>query len=707
MLTSRRNPIIIPPGVDKDDNAYTTFQWTDADKIRFYRNYPQKIGGWQSVVYGNTQTLTGVPRNVWSFIDNTGVEHVLIGTNTGLYSYENGNLYNITPLVTATTAIANSLSTNYLNPLANNPVTTTINTKTITLAIGSGVATVSRMGDFVLVSGVAGAVGGIAAVDINGTFAISSVVGNNITYESPSATVATSTATGGGAAVVLATRVITVAQAAHGFVEGNRIKILAAAGFGGFVAGDLNIESIVRFIGVNSYAYYSITADTSGNFATSAAAAGGGAATTVQGQIADGTCAFSQALGYGGGLYGLGTYGTGKVFTGVPATPRIWSFAKYNDSIVLTPGNQSGIYLWACNVATAPVLQTAGSIPTAVNYVDVMDDQVVAFGAAGVVNNIKSTNDITNWDTTDPAVEAFSSNLLSYGRLLTREYCKGQNIIFSESSVHKMTFVGLPDIWMFEDIMTSDGLLGPQAADSVQDNVVWVGSSNFYIYNGSIVSVIPNNTLNQWFFTNLSNATFYHSFIHKSIDFNEVWWFAPFDGSEEPNNYVIWNWQEGHWTNGQLSRTASEELTDILIRDQFMAFGQCSPAINGILYRHESAGNYSDNGGNMSGSLTSNYSIIDTGEYMQEILRIIPSTALLPIGTVPAGSTLFNMFIYTKEYDGMPTARTFGPYPITDMTQKVETRANGRQRQYQFTFNNTTGFRFEKFFEELRTTTPR
>src|SRR4249920_31681 len=162
MLTSRRNPIIIPPGVDKDDNAYTTFQWTDADKIRFYRNYPQKIGGWDAIVYGNSQTLRGVPRNVWSFIDNNGVEHVLIGTNSGLYSYEGGGLFNITPLVTATTAIANSLSTNFTTPLANNPVTTTINTKTITLAIGSTVATVSRMGDFVLVSGVAGAVGGIA-----------------------------------------------------------------------------------------------------------------------------------------------------------------------------------------------------------------------------------------------------------------------------------------------------------------------------------------------------------------------------------------------------------------------------------------------------------------------------------------------------------------------------------------------------------------
>src|ERR1700674_478550 len=113
MLTSRRNPIIVPPGVDKDDNAYTAFQWADADKIRFYRSFPQKIGGWQSIKFANSQVLEGVPRSIWSYIDSNGLEHVLIGTNTRLYSYEAGSLYNITPLVTSTTAIANSLATNY------------------------------------------------------------------------------------------------------------------------------------------------------------------------------------------------------------------------------------------------------------------------------------------------------------------------------------------------------------------------------------------------------------------------------------------------------------------------------------------------------------------------------------------------------------------------------------------------------------------
>jgi len=704
MLTSRRNPIDIPPGVDKDDKSYTTFQWTDADKIRFYRSYPQKIGGWEQVIPGNYQRLDGVVRSIWAYFDASGVEHMLIGTDTRLYSYESGNLYNITPLVTATTPIANSLSTNY-GVFANNPITTTIDTKTITVAVSPFAIGLFKVGDFITISGVPGAIGGIAAADINGAFQIATVGVATITYQSSSATNATSTATGGGAAVNLATRVISVAQLAHGFADGDRVKILAAAGFGGFAAGDINIEAVIRNVSVNAYSYYSTQADVSGNYATSSATAAGGGATTVQGQIAAGVCAYNTGLGYGGGLYGAGTYGTPKVFTSGYFAPRIWSFDKFNNGVVLTPGNQSGLYLWGGNIATAPVLQTAGSIPTAINYVAVMNDQIVLFGAAGAVNAITSSSDIAVW-TVSPAITFFNETLKSAGRLLTSEYCKGQYVIFTENSVHKMTFIGSPDVWLIEDIMTSDGLMGPKAATSVQDNVVWLGQENFYIYNGSIASVIPNNTLNEWFFSNVNQGSFYHSFSHKSVAFNEVWWFAPFAGSEEPNNYVIWNWEEGHFTNGQLSRTASENPNNAN-RNQYMAFGQCNPALDSTLYVHESRGNYSDDGANMAGSLTSNYNIIDTGEYMQQILRIVPSTMVLPIGSPSTNALLCNLSIDTKEYDGQLTPRTFGPYPIYDTTQKLEVRANGRQRQYTFEFNNEIGFRFEKFFEELRVTTPR
>lgn len=702
MLTGKRSPILIPPGVNKDDNSYTSFQWTDADKMRFYKGYPQMIGGWTELTSGTNQTITGVIRTIWAFVDTIGREHILIGTNTRLYSYEQNGYYNITPLVSATTAIPNSLSTNY-GTLNNNPLSFTTGSNLITVDVASAPFAIGRFkpNDQILISGASN----IDGFNPNGTFSVASVntIGNTITYLS-SHSFAT-TGSGGGAATVLSTRVITVAQVAHGFEDGDRIKITGSAAIGGFVANDINIEAIIRDVSANEYSYYSTAADSSLNFATSYVTGVGGAGVLVQGQIAAGNCPFQQALGYGTKLYSDSTYGTPR--TGLTTDflfPRIWSFDRYDDNIVLTPGDQGGLYLWAGDITTAPVLQTAGSAPTAINYVAVMNNQVVVFGSGGLDNRIQSTNDITNWDVNDPAVNAFDSDLLDAGRLIASEYCKGQYVIFTTDSVHKMTYVGSPQIWLLEDIMNSDGLLAPQAADAIQDNVVWVGQSNFYIYNGAFVSVIPKNTLNEWFFTNVNETRYYHSFCHKSVEFNEIWWFAPFGNEEEPNNYVIWNWQEGHWTNGTMQRTASENPTNPN-RKQFMAWGQCDPVINGIVYQHEI--DYTDNGNNLTGSLISNYNILGEGDYMQEILRVIPSTTLLPLGSPLHHRTLFNMYVYTKEYDSSQQERTFGAYPVSDLTEKIEIRANGRQRQYEFTFDTTDGFRIGKFFEELKLTTPR
>ena len=705
MLTSKRNRIEIPPGINKDDNSYTAFQWSDADKIRFYQGYPQKIGGWKGLTFNNKQTLNGVCRSMWGYIDNTGVEHLLIGTSTRLYSYENSNLYNITPLVNGATTIANSLSTNYQDPLNNDPIETKNGTTTITLSVAPLNMSLFQVGDTIKISG-ATDVGGILAANINGTFNISSVdtLNSKITYQAT--TTATDTETGGGAIVILSTRVISVFHMAHGFSDGDRIKISGAIDFGGFIADDLNIEAIIRNVSDDAYSYYSTTASVSGNFANSSVINGGGPDTAVQGQIAAGNCAISQPLGYSGGLYGVGTYSTGKEFSGINfALPQIWSFSKLNNTVVLTPGNQGGLYLWNGDIATAPVLQTTGNVPTAINYVTIENDQIIVFGAGGIPNNMTSTNNITNWNpATNSSVQSIDFN--TSGTLIASAYSKGQVLVFSENAIFIMRYVGLPNVWVTDILMTSDGILGPKALTTINDNIIWVGQNNFYIYNGSIVSTIPNNTIRQWFFSNLNSTSYYHSFVHKSIDFSEIWFFAPFGSSVECNNYIIWNWEEGHFTNGLLERTASEDPSN-LRRNQYLINGKCDASIPTTLYAHEIYNDYTDDGSDMTGSLTSNDNLIGEGDYMQEILRVVPSTSVLPIGTKAAGNILFSMTIKTKEYDGNVDYRTFGPYNILDNTRKIETRANGRQRQYTFNFSNKVGFRFEKFFEELRTTTPR
>lgn len=687
-LQGFRQIINIPPGVNKDDNAFTSLSYSDADKIRFHQGLPEKIGGWIAQNSINDQELKGVPRTIYTYDDFDGIERTIIGTHTRLYSYQNGYLYNITPLVTGTTAIPNSLATNF----------TTFATDAIAVIDESDVATITysplttitfQEQDLIQIAGVASAIGGVPAASFNDEFSIFNVTAT--TFDIYVGTAATSTATGGTGAT-LSTKIITVTQAAHGFANGDRIKIASAANFGGYLAGDLNIEGIIRYVNANSYKYALITT----SYATSSATAGGGAATTVQGQIAAGECTIRGEAGFGAGPYGLGAYSEGANITGSVTLPRIWSIDRYNDGVVLTPGSQGALYEWDGDVNVAPTIVL--NSPTAINYVFVAsaENQIVTFGD-GNPNQVHTSDvgDATVW-TANSSNVVFNRRIDGAGTLIGHAYVRGQYLLFTVDAVYKMVFVGKPDIWVVQKVTDVDGLIGPWAVIDAADVVVWMGQNDFYIYDGSTLVPIPNNTLIHWLYDRLNTPKAYVSFAWYLENFDEIWWFFPSNGSDEPDNYIIWNYKEGHFTNGTLARTAAERNVNSQ-RLEYLAYGACDDVTESVLYQHEIF--FSDNEAPMVGSLTSNYALIGEGDYIQNISQITPSNLLLPIGSSSQGELLYSLTINTKDYDQDTNTRSFGPYDVYSNTSKIDCRILGRQRQYSYSFANTVGFRIQKTYE--------
>ena len=84
------------PGIDKQNTAAGAEQrWVDCDNVRFRYNLPEKVGGWASLV---TDTIVGVARREFAFVDLDGNRYVAIGTDKFLLIYFEGQLYDITPL---------------------------------------------------------------------------------------------------------------------------------------------------------------------------------------------------------------------------------------------------------------------------------------------------------------------------------------------------------------------------------------------------------------------------------------------------------------------------------------------------------------------------------------------------------------------------------------------------------------------------------
>src|SRR6056300_1119834 len=84
------------PGIDKQDTSVGAEQrWVDSDNVRFRYGLPEKVSGWASLV---TNTMVGVARREFAFVDLSGNRYVAIGTDKFLIIYFEGQLYDITPL---------------------------------------------------------------------------------------------------------------------------------------------------------------------------------------------------------------------------------------------------------------------------------------------------------------------------------------------------------------------------------------------------------------------------------------------------------------------------------------------------------------------------------------------------------------------------------------------------------------------------------
>lgn len=676
-MVGNRVTISIRPGTNPspDATALETLHWTATDKVYFEGNKLRSLPGWVSVALAGCDAIRGAARSIHSY--RTDKDHYLIGTSHALYTYEGGANYNITPLLTATTAIANSIATDYTT-LGTDPIATTDGSATVTI---TSTAHKLRASDNITISGVSGAINGIPDTEFNAAHIVRSITTNTFTISL--STAATSTGSGGGSSVVVASSILRITAVAHGLVECDRVLIAAAATTGGVPDTEINAEHLIRYIDVDTF---DIEASTK---ATSAVTGGGGASTTYQKPLPSGEIDFSRGLGYGGGLYGVGLYGVPKTFVAAFSYPRIWSGGEFGSDFILTPGDQKNVYIWEDDTSEAPTILT--NAPTAVNWVFVSNNIVVTLGASGVGNRIKSSDigDATIWSIS-AASYAYEDDVEGAGTFISQAKSRGTNLLFTQNSVYTFSFVDKPDIWETLPLIGSDGLIAPKARISVEESVFWMGQGDFWWFDGASVKPIPNNTCRDYIYKNLNATGVWKTFVSHDPIRKQITFHFPLGAQTEPDSYMIFKYDEQHCTLGTISRTAAEErVLDIGAR--YLVNARTSAA-DGVLYQHDIGDN--DDTSAMNAYAVSNYAMIGEGDSTMEIMEIIPDST-------QEGSVVFT--IYTKDYAQSSDTFTYGPYTITPTTTFIDPQAAGRQRQYRIEKTAVdTSFSIGKWIEKIQ-----
>jgi len=150
--------------------------------------------------------------------------------------------------------------------------------------------------------------------------------------------------------------------------------------------------------------------------------------------------------------------------------------------------------------------------------------------------------------------QAGSNHLQSGSYLVTGKSTRQENLIWSNSALYSMQYVGPPYVYSFTLLADNISIISQNAAITVNNITYWMGVDKFYVYNGQ-VQPLPC-TLRNFVFKYLNTAQSSQVVCGINIAYNEVWWHYPSAASLVNDTYVVYNYLENSWYYGSMNRSA-------------------------------------------------------------------------------------------------------------------------------------------------------
>lgn len=652
--------ILPSPGVNVEFSpTLNKAGWSGSNLMRFRMGLPEKLGGWLPL--SPTPVVgTGLGMHTWA--DATPIAYCMIGTDQRLQVISLGVLYDITPIRT-TSNVGVDFST-------------IINTSIVTIV---SAASNTAAGDWVYIV-VPVSVGGVV---LQGFYKVVTTVNAN-SYTVDAGYNATSTVNNGGAVplftTTMASAVVKVTLANHGLITGNNFYVEVSTTVGAVV---LSGRYTVTRLNANDF---DITASGVAGSSTTGSENGGDA--RFEYLLASGFGQNTLLSGYGIGAYGAGPYGMASGATFLSYL-RQWTGDSWGADLVCTYTG-GPIYEWVPpiagtlpgNIATNPatVLAAAPSINTTL-FVHSQSEILVSCGNnhSGGFDPLlvawSDQDDLTVW-TAASGNQAGSFRLKSGSRIVGAMMVSQSGLIWTDTGLYVMQYIGYPDVFGFTLVGTNCGLIALRAAGVLNSTVYWMGRDNFYAASPGGAPIPLTCPVWDIVFRNLNTQQLEEIVCAVNPLFNEVgWFFASATGTGAVDTYVKYNAAEQTWDYGNLQRTCW---------DEGLVFGApmgCDGT--GLVQQHETSPDA--NGSPLAYSFQTGFFDIAEGEEFLFVDQIWPDFVETP-------GAIVQITVSTVDYPGQ-NPRVYGPYSMTQGTKQfIALNARGRQMSVAFSGNDVGSF---------------
>ena len=486
---------------------------------------------------------------------------------------------------------------------------------------------------------------------------------------------------------------VTVTDSSHGASVGDFVQFDNGSATNTVDGIEFNNEfEITSVIDANSY-----TITYSSN-ATGTTAAGGGSVTATY-QISVGNATSTYGYGWGVLTWGLSTWSTPRSSSSVTLYARQWSLDNFGEDLIATVLN-GGTYQWDKSNGTGTRAVTLGATaPVASRFNLVSSDtrHLFLFGTSTTVTDAATQDDLffrfadreslTTWAPT-ATNEAGSLRIADGSRIVGAVRSTGQILVWTDTSLHGVQFVGTPFTFGQRQLGANCGLIAQHAAIDVNGKAYWMGDDAFYMYDGVVKKMACS--VQDYIYDDLSYTNKNDIACGVNPEFNEVLWFYPSSSATQIDRVVVYNYLEGTWYTSTLGRTTylgnftyefpiASQYDSTLTANATTSTGVSNTPFGvtagaSYLYNHEK-GNNQANGTAITASLTTGSIEIADGDNFMSVSKFVPDfTDLAKEMTVT---------LTLEDYPQSTVSQTTSGN-VSSTTQKINVRGRGRSVKLNF-----------------------
>ncbi len=483
---------------------------------------------------------------------------------------------------------------------------------------------------------------------------------------------------------------ITVTDTAHGAVSNDFVTFSGSSSLGGNITAEvLNQEYQISLV-TSLNAYEIVAKNTSGATVTANSSDTGTGGSSVVGtyQINVGLDTFVKSTGWGVGTWGAGGWGSSSAISAAGQL-RLWTHDNYGENLIINPRG-GGIYRWIENtgvtVRASELSQAAGAngVPTVALQVLTSETNrhLICMGVDPLVGGVRTgvlapmlvafSDSENELDFEPTATNSAGDVRLSSGSFIVGGIKSRQEVlIWTDTSLYSMTFIGPPLTFAMNLVNEGSGLVGPKAACNAPNGVYFASKTGFYFYNGA-VQKLPCQ-VQEYVFNDLDLGLAFKCHMGVNSEFGEVWFFYPSieDGTGEISRYVIYNYEENHWSIGSLIRYA---WLDAGIED--LPFASAQSESQQCVFQHENG--FDDYEDAMTGVFIESADIdISNGDSLAFVKKLIPDMAFVTESGISTNPVM-NIVLKRREFPGQSLV-TDSTSQITPTTTFKSVRSRGRQ----------------------------